>query len=229
MPNVSGNAYALTTLCPIKTKTDEDKSATFYTRKVLQDLPIDTAHVQDKVVSPMARVPNTYLARFFILDDAIFQSYPYQLDTLKSSYLVFTANFHGELAPYLKGMYQFMKDEIFEIWKYCYGFDEVVTGEKNGKGESSFVQYIKKCQVETTFYFNGSTDDSLNEQLKSLYLKQELSKFVFKHQGADAAELLRDFKTFIKEKQPNVLESPTWKAGSSNLDEIIKYQSGQAI
>jgi hypothetical protein len=128
---------------------------------------------------------------------------------------VFVSDFYGELDPYLKGMYQHMKKEIFAIWKYCYGFEDVMQSEENGGGEAAFVRFIKKCQVETTYYFDGSTDESLDEQLKSLYLKQEFSKFVFDHQGVDGDQLLSDFKSFVKDKQPGELISPTWKAGLS--------------
>jgi len=211
MANTSGRAYALTTLCPIKKQTAEGNSANFALRYVLQNNLGATA---PGTGSPMALVPNTYLARFFVLDDARFQGYPYQSDTLNSSYLVFVVDFHGDLDSYLKGMYHHMKTEIFEIWKYCYGFENVVKGEEIGSGEAAFVQFIRKCQVETTFYFDGSTDDPLDEQLKALYLKQELSDFVFSHQGADANQLLTDFKTFIQDKKPGDLKSPTWKAGN---------------
>lgn len=76
--------------------------------------------------------------------------------------------------------------------------------------------------MNTTFFFNGSTDDSLAEQLKSLYLKQELSKFVFEHQGAGPEELRNAFKLFIQKTKPESLDFPTWKAGVSNLHNIVK-------
>ncbi len=195
MSNTSGHAYALTTLCPIRNNSEGNLSSILALRTILQN---NLGENPSEDVSPVASVPNTYLARFFILDDTPFQGYPYQLDNLKSSYLVFVSDFHGKLDAYLKGMYQHMKKEIFEIWKYCYGFEDVLQSEENGNGEAAFVRFIKKCQVETTFYFNGSTDDlkdgstidSLDEQLKSLYLKQELSKFVFDHQGVDAEPIV---------------------------------------
>jgi hypothetical protein len=212
MSNTSGNAYALTALCPIKPSTENNGSGVSYTRTILQSLPSASTR-GSKSVSPLANIPNTYLARLFILDDTIFQSFPHRLDQLKSEYLVFVADFHGTLDVYLKGMYEAIKDDILAIWKYCYGFDEVVQGGAVGKGQSAFVCYIRKCQMETTFYFNGSTDDSLNEQLKSLYLKQEFSKFVFQHQGAGSAVLLADFKKFMLATQPNDPMTPTWQTG----------------
>lgn len=207
MPNISGNAYALTILCPIKNGQSAEGSNSSITRKILQDLPVN----QD---SPMARVANTYLARFYVLDEAIFQSFPNELDTLQSKYLVFSSNFYGDLDTYLTGMYTEIKDTIHSIWAKCVAFDKV-------DSIASFIAYIKKCQVETTFYFNGSTDDSREEQLKSLFLKQEFSKFVFKNQGVPAEKLLTEFKDFIAWAEPANFSGPTWKAGADDLKTIV--------
>jgi len=208
MANTSGSAYALTTFCPIKNGHEGGISNCSSVRKTLQELPENDA-------SPLAKVPNTYMARFYILDDAIFQSYPAKLDKLQSSYLVFTSNFHGELDTYLAGMWNNISEAIRAIWTGCVGFDRVDSAR-------SFTDYIKKCQLMTTFFFNGSTDDTVEEQLKSLFLKQEFSKFVFSHQGMPAEQLLKDFKEFIKYAQPKVLSFPTWKAGVCSLDGICK-------
>jgi hypothetical protein len=207
MPNTSGNAYGLTTLCPVKNSNDGDQSDASHVREYLQELLLD----ED---SPMAKVPNTYLARLFILNDTIYESNPHHLDKLKSSYLVFTSNFHGDLDTYLTGMWDTISSEIKDIWSHCVGFDGV-------NSAASFVAYIKKCQVKTTFFFNGSNDDSLKEQLKSLYLKQEFSDFVFAHQGVSEEQLLEDYKAFVKRTNPEVLEFPTWRAGGSSLKSIV--------
>jgi hypothetical protein len=208
MSNVSGNAYALTTFCPIINGYKDGMSNCSLIRKKLQELP-------ENEDSPLAKVANTYLARFYILDDAIFQSYPNTLDKLQSHYLVFTANLHGNLDAYLTRMWNSISDDIKQIWAGCVGFDKVDSAP-------SFVNYIKKCRVTTTFFFNGSTDDSLEEQLKSLFLKQEFSKFVFAHQGTPAKQLLQDFKEFINYSQPKVLGAPTWKAGACSLDGVCE-------
>jgi hypothetical protein len=208
MPNVSGNAYALTTFCPIRNGHKNGMANCSLTRKKLQQLP-------ENEDSPMASVANTYLARFYILDDAIFESYPNALDKLQSKYLVFTSNFHGDLDTWLTGMWNSISPVIKEIWAECVGFEKVDSA-------AAFVAYIKKCQVYTTFFFNGSTDEPLQEQLKSLFLKQEFSKFVFAHQGVPAKQLLADFKEFIAYSKPRVLSAPTWKAGACSLDSVCE-------
>ncbi len=213
MPNISGNAYALTTLCPIKSGHSNDESNACLLRRVLQEL--------DENNSPFAKVPNTYLARLFILDDTIFESHPYTLDRLQSKYLVFTANIHGDLDTYLDGMWANMQEEIKAIGKYFVGFGNV-------NSAASFKEYLKKCQVKTTFFFNGSTDDSLQEQLKSLYLKQEFSKFVYEHQGVSSKQLLHDFREFVKISEPKNLAFPTWKAGARSLKDVVVTKNNRA-
>ncbi|WP_183560416.1 hypothetical protein [Mucilaginibacter sp. SP1R1] len=108
MPNISGKAYGLTTLCPIKNGQQGGISNSNLTRKILQQLP-ENQH------SPLAKVANTYLARFFILDDAVFESYPNKLDTLKSKYLVFTSNLHGDIDTYLTGMWNSIENDMGQL------------------------------------------------------------------------------------------------------------------
>lgn len=186
----------------------------------------------------MALVPQTYLCRFFVLDDVYTESLPgadlrnlfsdlltvvssairrWQLpkeDHLKSRYLVFSCNFHGgptgDLDGYLRGMWNAIDDRVKEIWGYCYGFENVSDAD-------SFIAYMKKCQMETALFFVGSNDDSLEEQLKALYLKQEFANFAVANQGLDAASLRANFQAFTDRVQPSNLTEPTWPAGKYRL------------
>jgi hypothetical protein len=214
MANESGNAYALTVLCPVlqgcpKQCPDgmDDQTYSSLIRYELQQLRVGEE-------SPMARVPNTYLSRLFVLDDVPYQGKPAYLEHLKSNYLVFCSDFHGELEDYLEGMWNAVNQEIKAVLQYCVGFSNVSDAK-------TFIQYIKACQVTTTFYFNGSTDEPLAEQLKSLYLKQEFSKFAFDNQDKSAAELQAAFQEFVRRTQPENLSTPTWKAGSYHLETVV--------
>jgi hypothetical protein len=234
MANISGNAYALTVLSPI-----------------INGRVAETAHcdaVRDRLEnwnllpnSPMAKVPQTYLCRYFVLDDVYCESLPGAsvLDTftdilpvvphriraavlpaeehLKSKYLVFSSNFHGDLDTYLRGMWMAISADIKNIWEYCYGFDQVNDAD-------GFIAYIKKCQLSTTLFFVGSNDDPLEEQLKALYLKQEFSKFAVKNQGLPVAELKKKYREFIKRVAPTNLSAPSWTPGQYDLP---KYQDSQ--
>lgn len=203
MPNQNGKLYGLTALCPIRNGGEQNRSYASMVRQRLESLDTD----ED---SPIAKVPNTYLCRLFILDDVFYEGKPAELDQLKSKYLVFVVDFHGDLEPYLKTAWSMIGDALKRIWEYCVAFDKV-------RDADSFVDYIKKCQVDTTFLFNGSSDDSLAEQLKSLYLKQEFSKFAYESQGLGAQELQQAFQRFAARTQPADLSGPTWRPGASSL------------
>ncbi len=204
MPNKNGNAYGLTALCPINNGSLDDSSYAALTRWFLQEMP----HGEN---SPMASVPETYLCRFYVLNDVFYEGYPAKEEHLKSKYLVFCSNFHGELENYLRTMWNSIPNDIKKIWQYCVAFNQVVDAD-------SFINYIKQCQVTNNLFFVGANDESLPEQLKALYLKQEFSRFVFENQQLNKrenAELLRQaFRDFISRTKPENLMGPSWVAGS---------------
>ena len=197
--NTSRNAYGLTLLCPIKNGSKGDQSFAALLRNYLESLAVDGE-------SPMAKVPNTYFARFYVLNDVFYQGHPIDAEHLKSKYLVFSSNFHGDRDTYVKGMWEANEAAVKEIWQYCVAFDDVHTAE-------DFVNYVKKCQVDNALFFNGSTDDSLAEQLKALYLKQEFTRFAYENQGLCAEELRKNFEDFVQRTQPSNLDGPSWSPG----------------
>ena len=210
MANTSGNAYGLTTLCPIingfssSESTSDSESHDKIIRRLLQSLPIN----EDSL---FANTDNTYFARLFILNDVLFQQgNDFKRDHLKSKYLCFNSNFHGDLNTYLTGMWNNNETLVREIWQHCVAFDQV-------NQASDFVDYIKSCQVDTTLFFNGSNDKPVDEQLKALYVKQMFSEFVLTQQGKSATELKQNFKYFLQRVQLNNIESPSWKPGQSQI------------
>ncbi len=220
MANKSGNAYGLTALIPIKNGSEAGESYASKVRRLLQTWSLDKNEH-----SPMATVPNTYLCRFYVLNDIFYQGSPAREEHLKSKYLVFSTNFYGELELYIQGMWDKAQIELKELLQHCVAFDRV-------KNVGDFIDYIKRCQVDNALFFNGSTDDSLAEQLKALYLKQAFAHFVFTHQHLinqgkkEAAELQKAFKAFIQHVQPENLEQPTWHPGyeaePEGLEDAIK-------
>lgn len=206
MTNTCKGAYTLTLLCPIRAQIKKGISGAVETRQHIESMP---RHQH----SPLAKVPNTYLARFFILDNVIDQGAPANKESLKSKYLGFTCNFYGDLDTYLHGFWANAQSDIQEIWQHCYGFEKV-------NDATSFVHYIKQCQLQSSFCFNGSVDDekdiSLDEQLKALYLKQEFGKFVWQNQGQSRAQIKQSFENFIQRTQPEKL-TPRWAPGMNDL------------
>jgi len=227
--NISGNAYALTILSPIRDGVVEGEEIAFAdkVRDTLQNW-----NLRDN--SPMTQVPQTYLCRYFVLDDVYTESLPggSALDTLndwlpvvpdfirrwampcqdhlKSRYLVFSCNFHGgpkgDVDGYLHGMWNAIREDIQAAWGYCYGFEQV-------HDAASFAGYMKKCQLPASLFFVGSNDDPLPEQLKALYLKQEFSRFAVDNQGLDAATVRANYLAFSQRVAPTDLAGPTWEPG----------------
>jgi len=213
--NAGDRAYGLTCLCPIQNgaprQNAEDATPEPSFAAGIRDR-IQELEIHEK--SPFAKVPNTYLCRLYVLHDVFYEGKPAVYEHLKSKYLVFSSNFHGTLEPYLRDMWNAISDEIKDIWKGCVAFDSVNSAD-------AWIDYIKNCQVETTLFFNGSNDESLAEQLKALYLKQEFSDFVFENQGKSAEELQKAFGKFVKVTEPKNLAGPTWRAGASRLDDVV--------
>ncbi|WP_428718047.1 hypothetical protein [Undibacterium curvum] len=233
MANVFGNAYGLTVLSPIRNGlvAGREISHADLVRDLLQSW-------NQEFNSPMALVPETYLCRFFVLDDVVTESLPggSAPDTwsdylpvvpdglrrsvmpveehLQSAYLVFTTNFHcgpsGEPDAYLRGMWEAINQRIREVWQHCYGFERV-------QDARSFTAYIRECQLKTSLFFVGSNDLPLAEQLKALYLKQEFARFATAHQGLPAAELRARYREFMHRVQAEHVQSPTWAPGQYRL------------
>jgi hypothetical protein len=231
--NVSGNAYALTTLSPIRNARVPGEEIDFAdkVRDILQDWNLLPN-------SPMTQVPQTYLCRYYVLDDVRVESLPGasvldtwtdilplvpdrirraalpQKDRLQSRYLVFSSNFYcgpeGTPDAYLRGMWNTINAHVHRVWNHCYGFDAVHDAD-------TFVAYMKKCQRDAALFFVGSNDDPLPEQLKALYLKQEFSKFAIANQGLDAATLRANYAAFMARVAPTDLAAPTWAPGQYRL------------
>lgn len=229
MPDRSGNAQTLTVLSPIRRGHEGETAWADLVRGRL-----DAWNFLEN--SPMAKVPQTYLCRYFVLDDVFTQALaggdifgawqdilsifsdrarrralPYE-DHLQSRYLVFNASFHGDLDAYLRGMWESIADDIRQAWGFCYGFDDV-------RDAAGFIAYMKKCRVPASLFFVGANDDPLEAQLKALHVKQEFGKFVIAHQGLPAAALQQAYREFITRIEPANFAAHAWAPGQYRLQQ----------
>jgi len=209
MGNRFGNAYGLTVLIPVKPGTENNRAYDKIIRDQLQSWP---KHNE----SPLARVPNTYLARIFLLQDVFYEGAPAVEEHLQNKYLVFTSNFHGDLNTYLYGMWEEISDVLQVILKYCFAFESVHSA-------TEFVRYIKKCQINNSLFFNGSNDKPLPEQLKALYVKQAFIHFAYltqhlRNQGEEgAANLQQSFKKFVDLIDIENLDGNSWPVAATQV------------
>lgn len=206
--NSVGKLYGLTALCPIikTTRVGIDQSPEAQLRQTLATLP-NNEH------SFFARVPDTYLARFYVLTDVFYQGEKGTYEHLRSKYLVFSANVHGHRDSYAKDMWKHAEDEVRQIFSHCVAFDRV-----NSAGD--FAQYIKDCQVKNALLFNGSNDLPVKEQLKGLYLKQEFGTFAGANTGKSSAELRQAFLDFVDRVRVDDLDAPSWRPGADELENV---------
>jgi hypothetical protein len=206
VPNISGKTYGLTILSPIIEDNQLDICHSMQLRWYLSQLPRDYR-------SPFARISSTYLARLVVLDDVIYVGLPACEDHLKSRYLIFETNFDGDLDTYLRRMATETAEFVNAVWKHCVGFP--------GTGDTAaFIAYMKKCQIETTFFFADVNDRTVDGTLDALKMQSALAHFMEKHQGMHPADLQHAFGEFLK----RLRHSPHLPRGGDECRDIPQEQ-----
>ena len=204
MPNQNGSVYGLTILSPII----EDDAAT-----PSHDLQIRNylAQLSTREDSPFALAPGTHLARLVVMDDVIYVGMPSCEEHLKSKYLIFESNIDGDLDTYLAGLAKHIPGHLDAIWSHCVGYP----GAANLK---AFVDYMKACQLDTTFFFAAVNDKTVTETLRALQTQTAVADFIASHQGVDPATLQREFIQF----EAHLKSLPVPRAGSMGPHRPIK-------
>jgi hypothetical protein len=185
MPNQNGSVYGLTILSPIIDDAHATPSHDLQIRAYL-------AQLSTREDSPFAHAPGTHLARLVVMDDVIYVGMPCCEEHLKSKYLVFESNCDGDLDSYLGGLADNIPEHLNAIWSHCAGYPE-----RGAADRQAFIDYMKACQLETTFYFAAVNDKSVPETLRALQIQTAVAGFIAAHQGADPATLQRDFIDFV--------------------------------
>jgi hypothetical protein len=204
MPNKNGNVYGLTILSPIIDDDRATPSHDLQIRKYLATLPTGEE-------SPFALAPGTHLARLVVMDDVIYVGMPACEEHLKSKYLVFESNCDGDLTAYLQGLATTAPEQIDAVWSHCVGYPGAAKVD-------AFVDYMKACQIETTFYFAAVNDKSVQETLRALQTQRAVSDFIANHQGMEPGLLQSEFQGFLQELRA----MPIPRAGSMGPDRNIK-------
>jgi len=194
MPNQSGSMYGLTILSPI---IDDEKAAPSHDLQIRDYL----ARLSNREHSPFALTPGTHLARLVVMDDVIYVGMPACEEHLKSKYLIFESNCDGDLDTYLGGLARTIPTHLDAIWKHCVGYPGAANVD-------AFIDYMKACQLTTTFYFAAVNDKSLPQTLKALQTQTAVADFIAAHQGADGTTLQREFIQFATHLKTLPLPKP---------------------
>jgi len=197
MPTIDAGTYFLTALFPIKTKPfiykPHDGVSVYTTpvlalRDTLASLP--SAHQSEACLpncnSPFARNTRNHFARFAVIDEPAFNGreqggtlitaarkinpiVPQPVDSLNTAYLFFSSDFSCEsgdnrdLDSYLTILWQTMHAELKEIFQFCHGFERV-------GNVTDFIDYVRRCQIETTMPFHDYWSPEESAQLPPVAL-----------------------------------------------------------
>jgi len=185
MANQSGSIYGLTILSPIKSRQPQEAiSPSLAIRRCLRCMA-------QHEVSPFAKVSSTHMARLVVMDDVVYEGSPSCEEHLQAKYLVFESNFDGDLDTYLRRLATEAAAEVECVWQHCDGFPGV-------RDVNRFVEYMKKCQIETTFFFADVNDKPVQEALRALQTQSAVAAFIEKNQGKPPEELMREFVQFVR-------------------------------
>jgi hypothetical protein len=209
MSNQNGSVYGLTILSPIIADEKATPSHDLQIRKYLASL-LAEEDLSGKE-SPFALAPGTHLARLVVMDDVIYVGMPACEEHLKSKYLIFESNIDGGLDDYLRGLATRVPEHLDAIWSHCVGYPGAADPQR-------FVDYMKACQIETTFYFAAINDKTVTESLRALETQRAVADFIATHQGMEAAELQAEFMQFAA----RLNSAPTPKPGSVHPSRAIK-------
>jgi hypothetical protein len=183
MPDKSGQISGLTIFSPVKIAPHLCVWHEEQLRGVLKALARDEH-------SPFAQMRNTHLCRLQLLEDVVFMNNPAKYEQLASSYLIFEANVDGEARPYFESMAREAPAEVEAIWSHCVGYPGV-------KVPRAFADYMRRCQLTTTFYFADVNDKTVGQAMRALKVKVMLGDFVAENQLKRGIELKAAFQEFV--------------------------------
>src|SRR5271163_5116417 len=206
MPNVNGSVYGLTILSPIIDDEKATPSHDLQIRAYLATLPTGEE-------SPFAQAAGTHLCRLVVMDDVVYVGMPACEEHLQSKYLVFESNFDGDLDTYLERMAVEIPETVDAVWKHCVGFP-------GAADVAAFKTYMKKCQIETTFFFADVNDKTVQQTLRALQTQSAVTAFIVKHQGAPPNVLQAAFAHFIEKLDKAPAPVPAATLGKEFVDEL---------
>jgi hypothetical protein len=190
--NVVGESYCFMALCPIRRAAlGSPNSFASRIRDYLARLPTGAE-------SPFAKITSIHLCRLLIIDDVPYEGFPAQRDHLQSSYLLFSASIAGDLTSCLTDFVALLPDVIHNVWVNCVEFPGV-------ESPYQFIAYLKKCQINTSFFFGGYPQASLLEVMNALLTQKLFTRFLIATQGSNPVELKERFNAFMDDlrKQPS--------------------------
>jgi hypothetical protein len=184
--NKVGVSYCLTVLTPIlRDALGAPVSYRARLRELLSQLP-------DEAESPFARVSTIHLCRLLIIEDSRYEGSPTKKDHFRDAYLLMSAELAGDLEDSLDALVAAAPEAVDAIWRNCVGYP--------GIGDArAFVEYLKRCQIPTSFFFGGYPQASLREVLKALAVQEQFTEFAVAAQDLAPQALKERFDQLTEE------------------------------
>lgn len=177
MPNVAGQAYALSVFTPILPGHADEL------RQYVEQLPPGAQ-------SPLAVLPATHFARWVIIDDLVYEGAPQQRDRLHSQYLLFESCLDGDSDAYLEAMRTAMAAEADAIWGHCAGYP-------GSAAAAAFAAYMRHNQIEASFFVAAYPDATVQDVRDSLALRARIIELAIATQGVDAEAALAAYRRMV--------------------------------
>jgi hypothetical protein len=173
--NRLGGAYALTVFTPILPGHEDAVQA------VIEALPMGAE-------SPLARLGGLHFSRLQIFRELVHQGEQQRRrDHLRSSHLVFTSTFDGELDPYLDAVCARLGADADAWWEHCAGYPGTAD-------RAAFKRYIRDHQADTSLFASAHPNASVARVRESLELRARIVDFAAGAQGLAAADLQARFR-----------------------------------
>lgn len=179
MANQVGTAYAFTAFTPILHGHEAE------VRTTIESLPRGPE-------GPFSRLGQLHFSRLHIFKDLVYQGGGQKPETLRSSYLVFTASFDGELDAFLGAIAERMPAEADSWWGHCAGYPGT-------SDRAAFTRYMRHNQLTTNLFAAAYPTAGVSEVRESLELRERVLEFAIGAQGIDAAELKDRFERTFAE------------------------------
>ncbi|GAC1334504.1 MAG: hypothetical protein NVSMB22_26980 [Chloroflexota bacterium] len=174
MPNVNGQAFALSMLTPIVPGREAELKA------YLESLASGPE-------SPLERTGTTHFARWVIIDQLIYEGEPQKRDTLHSQYLLFDTSFDGaDLDAYVENLCRSMPAEVEAIWGRCAGYPDT--------DPEKFKAYVRNNQIDAAFFVAAYPEATVMDVRDSLALREQFTDFAMDAQALSARDLRDAFR-----------------------------------
>ncbi len=184
--NKVGVSYCLTVLTPIlRDPLGAPVSYQTRLREVLSQLP-------DGADSPFARVPTIHLCRLLIIADPQYEGAPAKKDHFRNAYLLMSADLAGDLDDSLYALVAAVPEVVHAIWQNCADYPGI--GDPH-----AFVEYLKRCQIPTSFFFGGYPQATLYEVLKALAVQERFTQFAVAAQELTPRALKEQFDQLMED------------------------------